>query len=58
MLPGAMVSILFMFYIFLYAVIRPEAVTDQDDRRFSWKDRFTGLIKILPTAILIFWSWD
>jgi tripartite ATP-independent transporter DctM subunit len=54
MLPGAMVSILFIAYIALYAVIRPDAVTDRDDRRFSWKDRMNGLFKILPTAFLIF----
>jgi tripartite ATP-independent transporter DctM subunit len=54
MLPGAMLSLLFIAYIALYAALRPQDVTEQDDLRFTWRDRLAGSLKILPTALLIF----
>jgi C4-dicarboxylate transporter DctM subunit len=52
-LPGIMLALLFMLYIALRAVMQPGAVTE-DNRTFTWRQRFEGLVKILPTVILIF----
>ena len=51
--PGFMLALLFMLYIVIFALLRPNLVP-QDDLSYTWKDRFLGLLKILPTAGLIF----
>jgi len=51
--PGFMLALLFVLYIVIFALLRPNLVP-QDDLSYTWKDRFLGLIKILPTAGLIF----
>ena len=51
--PGFMLALLFMLYIAIFALLRPNLVP-QDDLTYTWKDRFMGLVKILPTAGLIF----
>jgi tripartite ATP-independent transporter DctM subunit len=51
--PGFMLALLFMLYIAIASLIRPGLVS-QDELTYSWKDRFMGLFKILPTAGLIF----
>ena len=52
-LPGFMLAFLFMLYIAIFALIRPDLVSDSG-QSYTWRDRLTGLIKILPTATLIF----
>jgi len=52
-LPGIMLAVLFMLYIVIFAMIRPDLVSEVVSD-FTWKDRFMGLVKILPTAGLIF----
>ena len=51
--PGFMLALLFMLYIVVFSLIQPNLVS-QDDLTYTWKDRFMGLLKILPTAGLIF----
>lgn len=51
--PGFMLALLFVLYIVIFALLRPNLVP-QDDLSYTWKDRFLGLLKILPTAGLIF----
>jgi tripartite ATP-independent transporter DctM subunit len=51
--PGFMLALLFALYIVIFALLRPNLVS-QDDLSYTWKDRFLGLLKILPTAGLIF----
>lgn len=53
LIPGLLLALMFMLYIAVVALIRPGSVTS-DTRTFTWKERFFGLIKILPTAGLIF----
>jgi tripartite ATP-independent transporter DctM subunit len=52
-LPGFMLAFLFMLYIVIFSLIRPDLVS-HGDLMYTWKDRFIGLLKILPTAGLIF----
>jgi tripartite ATP-independent transporter DctM subunit len=51
--PGFMLALLFMLYIAIASLIQPNLVS-QDELTYTWKDRFMGLLKILPTAGLIF----
>ena len=51
--PGFMLALLFMLYIVIFSLIRPNLVS-RDDVEYTWRDRFIGLLKILPTAGLIF----
>ena len=51
--PGFMLALLFVLYIVIFALLRPNLVP-QEDLSYTWKDRFVGLLKILPTAGLIF----
>jgi C4-dicarboxylate transporter DctM subunit len=51
--PGFMLALLFVLFIVIFALLRPNLVP-QDDLSYTWKDRFLGLLKILPTAGLIF----
>ncbi len=51
--PGFMLALLFMLYIAIASLIWPGLVS-QDELTYTWKDRFMGLLKILPTAGLIF----
>lgn len=51
--PGLMLALLFMFYIVAYSLVWPHLVS-RDDLTYTWKDRIMGLLKILPTAGLIF----
>jgi tripartite ATP-independent transporter DctM subunit len=52
-IPGFMLAFLFMIYIVIFSLIRPDQVSE-GGLKYTWKDRFVGLIKILPTAGLIF----
>lgn len=52
-LPGFMLAFLFMFYIVVFSLVRPDLVS-VGGPTYRWKDRLIGLIKILPTAGLIF----
>ena len=51
--PGLMLALLFMLYIVAFSLVRPNLVS-RDDLTYNWKDRIMGLLKILPTAGLIF----
>ena len=52
-LPGIMLALMFMAFIAVYSLIRPEIVPPSN-RAYSWRERIVGTFKILPTAALIF----
>ena len=51
-IPGIMLSLLFMAFIFVAALIRPAAAPRETG--ISWTARLVGLVDMLPTLILIF----
>jgi len=51
--PGLMLALMFMLYIALFTLVRPEYATESVGT-YSWRERTLGLVKILPTAGLIF----
>jgi tripartite ATP-independent transporter DctM subunit len=51
-LPGAMVSGLFMSYILIRAILNPRLTPGA--RHYTYRDVFKGLAQIIPTGLLIF----
>lgn len=51
-LPGILMMIVFMGYVMVRTIFQPTLVPGGGDR-FSWKERFGGLLGILPMALLI-----
>ena len=52
-IPGLVLSALFMGYVGLKCLLNPQLVPATMEK-YSWKDRFNGLLMIAPTAFLIF----
>ncbi len=50
--PGALIVILFMGYIMVRTHMKPGLVP-QEEERYTWGDRFRGLIRMLPVLSLI-----
>ena len=50
--PGLMMAALYSLYIVGVALVRPE-VAPSDGRRYTWGDRFRGLLDLSPILILI-----
>jgi C4-dicarboxylate transporter, DctM subunit len=50
-IPGLVLSGIFMLYVTIYALFRPEVAPSTPP--YTWKDRGMGLIKIIPTVLLI-----
>ena len=54
LIPGVMLGVIYVLYMFLFAKLRPElAPTPEDARRLEWGDVGGVLIAVLPPAILI-----
>lgn len=51
-IPGILLTILLSLVVILYALIRPESLPKGE--KYTWKERFSSLIQILPVAILAF----
>ena len=52
-LPGFMLALMFMTFIAVFALIRPEIVP-ATAKLYTWKERLQGTVKIWPTLVLIF----
>lgn len=52
-IPGLMVSFLFMLYIFLLCLRNP-SISPRSDEPFIWKSVLLGLVQVWPIAVLIF----
>jgi len=50
-IPGLMISVLFMLYIGFKAIRNPSIAPPS--RVFTWRDRGLGLVKLLPVAVVI-----
>lgn len=51
--PGLMFSLIFMLYIAVRSVHFPQLIP-RDEVYYTWTERFSGLVKVLPIFILIF----
>ncbi len=51
-IPGAMLVLLFMGYVVLWALLKPSGVPAEEGS-FDWPDRFASLKKLAPVVLLI-----
>ena len=51
-IPGLLLAGLFMAYLGVYAAVHPETTPRKEDR-FTWGDRFRGLIELGPVVFLM-----
>jgi tripartite ATP-independent transporter DctM subunit len=51
-IPGLILAGIFMLYVILYALIHPEIAPPA--QKFTWGERWMGLVRIGPTIFLIF----
>lgn len=51
-LPGIMMTLIFMTYIAFRSILLPDLIP-RDTTRFTWAERFAGLVKVLPIFLLI-----